>query len=79
MLYICILSQKQVDKGTACANLGCRGFVQQSKQVFPGLKITPVSTVGGQQSYLHLKVFKVIIIINTMKKNSLYYISSNFL
>ncbi|XP_066335479.1 protein neprosin-like [Miscanthus floridulus] len=47
-----------VDKGKTCANLGCPGFVQQSKQVFPGLKITPVSTVGGQQSYLHVKVFK---------------------
>jgi hypothetical protein len=58
---------KQVDKGKTCANLDCPGFVQQSKQVFPGFKITPVSTVGGQQSYLHVKVFKVIIIINAMK------------
>ncbi|KAL6660630.1 hypothetical protein ACP70R_001665 [Stipagrostis hirtigluma subsp. patula] len=47
-----------VDKYSSCVNYICHGFVQQSRWVFAGLKITPVSIVDAQKYYIHVKVFK---------------------
>ncbi|KAL6875715.1 hypothetical protein ACP4OV_013228 [Aristida adscensionis] len=47
-----------VDKEKSCTNYICHGFVQQSRRVFAGRKITTVSIIDGQKYYIHIKVFK---------------------
>ncbi|CAM0958005.1 unnamed protein product [Alopecurus aequalis] len=47
-----------INGGKSCVNMNCPGFHTTSSSIAPGQVINPLSHVGGQKTYITLKIFK---------------------